>query len=114
MTTLSPSDQRKTAIELFLLSFLSLYFELLVIRWLSNDLRPMAVLKTFPLVSCFVGLGLGFAKCDRNLFKWCPLALLSSIIFVKATDLLGLSKLPYPMATLYQWGQIKNFDFSVW
>jgi SAM-dependent methyltransferase len=44
---------------LFLISFLSLYFELLLIRWLPSEIRILAYFSNVTLVSCILGLGIG-------------------------------------------------------
>lgn len=61
-------------IDLLLISFLSLFFELLVIRWLSSEVRIFAYFKNIPLIACLFGLGLGMALSGskRNLFQWFP------------------------------------------
>ena len=33
----------KPAVQLFLISFLALYFELIVIRWLSSEVRVLPI-----------------------------------------------------------------------
>jgi SAM-dependent methyltransferase len=44
---------------LFLASFVALYFELLVIRYLSTEIRIFAYLKNLPLIASFLGIGVG-------------------------------------------------------
>ena len=44
---------------LVLISFLSLFLEMLMIRWVSSEIRVFAYLKNFVLVACFLGFGLG-------------------------------------------------------
>lgn len=107
------SQIRQIKIELFLLAAAALYFELAVIRWMSSDLRSMAVLKTFPLVACFVGLGAGYARSSDRLFRYTPLMLLAFVGLMKLSDAVGMSKLPYPTSTVYQWGVV-NMDVSMW
>jgi SAM-dependent methyltransferase len=72
------------AFELFLISLLSLYFELLIIRWLSSEIRIFAYFKNMALMACLFGLGLGLALTgsQRNWSKWFPaaLALLTFIV----------------------------------
>ena len=58
------SDNDKTATtlatsRLFLASFLTLYFELLVIRYLTSEIRVFTNLKNLPLIAAFFGIGLG-------------------------------------------------------
>lgn len=108
------TTQWRPIIELFLLSFVSLYCELLVIRWMSSDFRSIAVLKTFPLVACFVGLGVGFAQTGGKAFRWVGFALGAVVIFIRLSDMTGMSQLPYPTATLYQWGNLTSLTPSMW
>ncbi|MBI4379848.1 MAG: hypothetical protein HY574_01460 [candidate division NC10 bacterium] len=42
-----------------LVSFTSLFLELLLIRWISSELRIFAYLKNFVLIACFLGFGFG-------------------------------------------------------
>src|SRR5262249_13086930 len=40
-------------------SVLSLFMELLMIRWISSEIRVFAYFKNFVLIACFLGFGLG-------------------------------------------------------
>jgi hypothetical protein len=62
--------------ELFIISLLSLYFELVVIRWLASEIRIFAYFKNIPLMACLFGLGLGMAlgASNRKLVRWFPIA----------------------------------------
>src|SRR6266700_3671917 len=44
---------------LFLASYLALYFELVIIRSLSTEIRIFAYLKNLPLIASFFGIGIG-------------------------------------------------------
>ena len=72
-------NKRTLMLQLFTVSLISLYFELLVIRWLSSEIRIFAYFKNVPLMACLFGLGLGMAlsKSKRDFAKWFPAALLS-------------------------------------
>lgn len=76
--TKSQKSRNKT-LELFVFSLLSLYFELIVIRWLSSEIRIFAFFKNVPLMACLFGLGLGMAlgASKRELSKWFPCGLLA-------------------------------------
>ena len=57
------SDQpplRRRDGELFVLSVLVLYLELMLIRWIGTEIRIFAYLGNLVLVLCFFGVGLGF------------------------------------------------------
>ncbi len=53
--------------QLVLVSFLSLFLEMLMIRWVSSEIRIFAYFKNFVLVACFLGFGLGCYLCRRRL-----------------------------------------------
>src|SRR5260370_21576863 len=44
---------------LILFSVLGMFFEMLMIRWVSSEIRIFAYFKNFVLVGCFFGFGLG-------------------------------------------------------
>ncbi len=88
---------------MFVISFVSLYLELLIIRWLSGDVRFFTVFRTFPLVACFVGLGLGCALANPKLFRWFGIALLATVAFEKLLALTGLRFEMFPSVGIYSW-----------
>jgi len=52
--------------SLALISLLSLFLEMLMIRWISSEIRVFAYLKNLLLVACFLGFGLGCYLCRRR------------------------------------------------
>jgi SAM-dependent methyltransferase len=69
--------------QLGLVSFLSLLVEMLMIRWVSSEIRIFAYFKNFVLVACFLGFGLGCCLCRRRLqlsAMIAPLLLLTVIL----------------------------------
>lgn len=52
--------------HLALISLLSLFVEMLMIRWISSEIRIFAYFKNFVLVACFLGFGLGCYLCRRR------------------------------------------------
>jgi hypothetical protein len=50
----------------FISAALSLFLELCIIRWQSSVLPFFAFYKNFSLLTCFVGLGLGYALAARD------------------------------------------------
>lgn len=52
---------------LALISLLSLFTEMLMIRWVSSEIRIFAYFKNFVLVACFLGFGLGCYLCRRRI-----------------------------------------------
>lgn len=51
---------------LFAISFLSLFFELAVIRWVSGEVRLFSYFKNLPLLAAFLGLAIGFGLVGRK------------------------------------------------
>jgi SAM-dependent methyltransferase len=51
---------------LFLASFVTLFFELVVIRYLSSEIRVFAYLKNMPLIASFLGIGMGMILGSRT------------------------------------------------
>jgi SAM-dependent methyltransferase/energy-converting hydrogenase Eha subunit A len=47
-------------------SFLSLFLEVLLIRWCGAEIRILAYLKNLTLLGCFLGLGLGYALTKKR------------------------------------------------
>jgi spermidine synthase len=52
--------------KLALVSALTLFLELLMIRWVSSEVRIFAYFKNFVLVACFLGFGVGCYLCRRR------------------------------------------------
>lgn len=69
--------------QLILISLLSLFLEMLMIRWVSSEIRIFAYFKNFVLVACFLGFGLGCYLCRRRVqltAMAAPLLLLTIIL----------------------------------
>ncbi len=66
MTTTSETTEKSVVLRLFLVSLLSLFVEMLVIRWLSTEIRVFAYFKNLPLMAAFWGLGLGFLWTSKK------------------------------------------------
>jgi spermidine synthase len=52
--------------QLVLVSVAGLFLEMLMIRWVSSEIRIFAYFKNFVLVACFLGFGLGCYLCRRR------------------------------------------------
>jgi hypothetical protein len=53
------SSRLRDGVALALISFLGLYFELTLIRWIPTQLRLMAYFTNFVLIAALLGLRLG-------------------------------------------------------
>ena len=69
-------------VRLALASVLGLFLELLMIRWISSEVRIFAYLKNYVLVSCFLGFGLGCYLCRKKINLVAHLAPLFSLVFL--------------------------------
>jgi len=70
---------------LIVISIAGMFFEMMMIRWVSSEIRIFAYFKNFVLVACFFGFGLGcyFSKRRVNLIAlFMPLLLLCLLIEV--------------------------------
>jgi SAM-dependent methyltransferase len=79
--------------QLVLVSLLSLFLEMLMIRWISSEIRVFAYFKNFVLVACFLGFGLGCYLCRRRvhlLVMMLPLLLLTIILKPAMSPLHGV------------------------
>ncbi len=72
-------------LQLFVLSFLMLFVELALIRWLGALVIYLSYFSNFVLLGSFLGIGIGFlrARARVNLFPWAPVALGLLILFVR-------------------------------
>ncbi len=104
--TWATTDRRlRLTWELFLVSFLALYLELVVIRWLASEVRVFAYFKNLPLMAAFLGLGLGCARWRHRwrLFPWFP-ALFALLCLVPAyAEPLNLVRLRFPDTSVFLW-----------
>jgi hypothetical protein len=75
---------RGRGLELFCLSFLALFLELMLIRWAPAVVRLVAYYANLILISSFLGLGLGaiVGKKRRSLFSWLPAVLLINVLWL--------------------------------
>ena len=76
--------------SLALWSLLSLFMELLMIRWISSEIRVFAYFKNFVLIACFLGFGLGCYLSRRKinlLLMLLPLLLLTILVQLPLTAL---------------------------
>ena len=75
---------RSVKLRLALLSFLMLFVELALIRWLGANIVYLSYYSNFVLLGSFLGIGIGFlrARSRINLFPWTPVALAVLTAFV--------------------------------
>lgn len=71
-------------LRLVVLSFLMLFLELALIRWLGSNVVYLSFFSNFVLLGSFLGIGLGFirARSTLDLTRWIPVALAFFIGFI--------------------------------
>ncbi len=71
------------ALEVFSISFLLLFTEMALIRWIPGQVRILAYFSSLVLVAAFLGTGVGcIARTRRDLMSLFPLLLLTLLILV--------------------------------
>ena len=65
-------------VDLFVISFLALFMEVMLIRWVPSYERVLAYFTNFVLIAAFLGLGLGamLTGRGRSWLRWQPLLIL--------------------------------------
>src|SRR5256885_12989811 len=75
-----PMAPRRAYLDLFLISFLILFFELAAIRFFGGTVVFLTFFTNIVLLACFLGMSVGLlaARGPRNLVPWVlPLAMLT-------------------------------------
>lgn len=109
------NERLKHAVLLFLASFLSLFLEMLIIRWLSTEVRIFAHLKNLALIACFAGLGLGYAIRHWRIPIWFSIVGMMILVIASQSSyvagnltLKNLSKM-ISFDNIYSWHPIANY-----
>lgn len=89
---------KEVKLDLFLLSAVALFFELVAIRWLSSEIRAFTIFKNFPLIACYVGFGFGYMRAAEKgrLFVLFPFLLLLLTALAATTDWTGMNYILMP------------------
>jgi spermidine synthase len=58
--------ETRSLLELFLVSFVGLYTELLLIRWIGTEVRVFAFVQNLALIASFLGFGIGYYRCKKE------------------------------------------------
>jgi hypothetical protein len=85
-------NQPAPGLELFCLSFLALFLELMVIRWSPAVVRLIAYYANLMLISSFLGLGVGaiLGKKRKSFFAWLPALLLINVAWLSIAHFVTL------------------------
>ena len=66
----TPDPLRRAAIEILVISFVILFQELALIRWLPGQVRVLAYFPNLILIAAFLGLGLGCLRASGRSLLW--------------------------------------------
>jgi hypothetical protein len=93
---MSGEIRKQAAIKLFILSFVTLFLEMMIIRWAPASVRLIAYYGNLMLISSFLGIGIGTLLKRRglHLFAWFPLLLLVDVAFLVLCRQLTMPTLP--------------------
>src|SRR6266849_3363348 len=69
----------RSDVEVFFISALILYLELLLIRWIGTEIRIFAYLGNLILIMCFFGVGLGCYRAARPVQ---PVPMAANLLFL--------------------------------
>ncbi len=100
---------------LFLISVFGLFLELLLIRWISTEVRIFAYLQNTVLVVCFLGLGMGCWTCRRPFILREVLLPLFVLVLLLALPpsrmaLSSVSEMLSVFSDLVVWSQLSGTD----
>src|SRR6266851_7834614 len=111
-----PGASARNVSMLFLASFLALYFELVVIRYLSTEIRVFAYLKNLTLIASFFGIGLGMilGQTPKALKRLFPLVTAALFLLITFASLLGLTHLPIPGGQYVMFGTLPQPPKGLW
>jgi Spermine/spermidine synthase domain len=109
------SYKRKSAM-LFLASFVALYFELAVIRYLSSEIRVFAYLKNLALIASFFGIGMGMilGKPPVALKRFFPLITAAVFLIIAFASPLKLTHVAFPAGDYVLFGDMPNSQNVPW
>ena len=76
-----PAEEPRQQAKLVFASFLMLFTELALIRWITANNVFITEATNFVLLASFLGIGIGFlnARSGRDYLRWTPVALLALV-----------------------------------
>ena len=97
-----PAPLFSPAWGVFLASLLALYFEILLIRWLSSEMRALTYFKNLTLICAFLGLGAGMLMKDKSISLLPYFAVLFGLVTYLGVSPLGklLGRLDIPSSSV--------------
>jgi Spermine/spermidine synthase domain len=111
-----PGSSVGNFLALFLASFLALYFELVIIRYLSSEIRVFAYLKNLALIASFFGIGLGMivGRPPDTLKRFFPLITAIFFSLLAFASPLKLTHVPFPGGDYRIFGDVPKPPEGPW
>lgn len=102
------NENQATSRNLFFLGFVTLFLELVAIRWIGTEIRVFAYVQNIILIVCFLGLGMGSLRPARST-HWVKIVL--PLIFLHL-----VVSLPFlePLREAITKALSLIVDFSIW
>ena len=96
----------KPGMQMLLVTFAILVFELALIRWVGTQVRIAAYFSNLVLIAAFLGMGLGVALGQKNpeLFKHTFTALALLVAVLSLAEPCGFTNLRFPDPAISLWG----------
>ncbi len=93
---------------------MALYFELVIIRYLSTEIRVFAYLQNLPLIASFLGIGLGMilGRPPKVLKQAFPFVAATLFLLIAYAPRLRLTHIPFPGVDYMIWGGLKDVDLT--
>jgi spermidine synthase len=109
----------KSWVKLFLASFLALYFELVIIRYLSSEIRVFAYLKNLALIASFFGIGIGMipgrtTAANAAWKRYFPFIAAAIFLIIAFASPLKLTHLAFPAGDYITPGDMPNLQNDRW
>src|SRR5205814_9797485 len=103
-------------VMLFLASFLALYFELVIIRYLSSEIRVFAYLKNPALIASFFGIGMGMIPgvANATLKRYFPFIAAAIFVLIAFASPLKLTHVAFPVGDYITPGDMPNLQNDRW
>jgi hypothetical protein len=103
------SGRKYPGLALFLISFVSLFMEMFLIRWNPACSKTVGYYTNLILISCFLGLGVGMAGGKAGKSRWFEFPFLFLVLNLALWAMNKLGTFPFPSAE--QWGE-RLFTFQ--
>lgn len=101
----------KNNLDLFWISLVTLYLEMLLIRWIGVEVRIFAYLSNFVLIACFLGFGIGCFQSNKSFKPWHALLIGLAIVFL-VSEPFGVRIIPFKAITQILGGGLA--DLPIW